>query len=117
MNITHARRLAARIAAAAYVTLIAAGGVAHGLAGGPESGPEGLFTTLYFASLPGSVLVIALVLLPLAAVAGGFDPDAQTGSPFGALAYLVGGALLNVGLAWGALRFVRLFVREARGAR
>ncbi|MEU2433274.1 hypothetical protein ABZ611_27925 [Streptomyces sp. NPDC007861] len=116
MNITRACRLA-RVLTAAYIALIAAGGVAHGLAGGPENGPESLYSTLYLASWPGSVLVFVLVVLPLAAATGGFDPDARAGSPFGPVALLVGGALLNVGMVWGVLRFVRLFVREARRAR
>lgn len=87
--------------AALYVVLVAAGVVAHALAGGP---PDAM-VPLYFATLPGSLLVTVFAVFPLATLFG--PGSAEAGSSFGLLVPLVGGAVVNVLLVWAVLALVR----------
>ncbi|MFD4242779.1 hypothetical protein ACFWP3_14430 [Streptomyces sp. NPDC058525] len=98
-------------AAALYVALVAAGVVAAALAGAP---PEAT-VPLYFATLPGSLLVTVFVLFPVAALFGPGDPEAA--NPFGLLVPLAGGAVVNVLLVWAVLALVRKAVGARRAGR
>ncbi|MFG2298563.1 hypothetical protein [Streptomyces sp. NPDC048603] len=93
---------AARELALGYLALMAAAGLARGLAG--ASG-DGYLAALYFLSFPGSLLVTVFGVVPLHALLGSPAPEAA--NPFGPMVYLVGGAAVNVLLVWGAAKTVR----------
>ncbi|QES51943.1 hypothetical protein DEJ50_33020 [Streptomyces venezuelae] len=85
-----------------YLALMAAAGLARGIAG--ASG-DGYLAVLYFLSFPGSLLVTVFAILPLNALLGTSAPE--TANSFGPMVYLVGGAAVNVLLVWGAAKAVR----------
>ncbi|MFD7321568.1 hypothetical protein ACFV9D_10875 [Streptomyces sp. NPDC059875] len=100
--------------AALYVGLVAAGVVANAVAGGPPDNT----TPLYFATLPGSLLVTVFAVLPLATFLGAGDAtDADPANPFGLLVPLAGGALVNVLLAWAILAVLRSAKPSRRASR
>ncbi|MEU9250986.1 hypothetical protein AB0D66_03955 [Streptomyces sp. NPDC048270] len=100
-----------RAAAALYVALVAAGVLAGALTGAPPDAT----VPLYFATLPGSLLVTVFVLFPAGALAGPGDPGAA--HPFGLLVPLVGGAVLNVLLVWAVLALARKAAASRRTGR
>ncbi|HEY9367621.1 hypothetical protein [Streptomyces sp.] len=102
---------ACRAAAALYVGLVAVGVVAHALADGPPDNT----VPLYFATLPGSLLVSVFALYPAVALFG--PGETETANPYGLLVPLAGGAVLNVLLVWAALTLVRKTVASWRAAR
>ncbi|MER5934253.1 hypothetical protein [Streptomyces sp. NPDC002054] len=85
-----------------YLALMAAAGLARGIAG---VSADGYLAALYFLSFPGSLLVTVFAILPLNALLGTSAPE--TAKPFGPMVYLVGGAAVNVLLLWGAAKAVR----------
>lgn len=98
-------------AAALYVALVAAGVTAAALADAPPDAT----VPLYFATLPGSLLVTVFVLFPAAAPAGTGDPGEA--NPFGLLVPLAGGAVVNVLLVWAVLVLVRKAAASRRTGR
>ncbi|KUH38949.1 MULTISPECIES: hypothetical protein [Streptomyces] len=111
---TPARRGKAPLLAGAYVGLVAAAALAHGILGAPDGwGP-----LLALVTFPGPVLVAFLGFYLLPPLIGGgeveFSTDGGGVGPFDLLPQYAGGAVVNVLLAWGVVVFVRHFVREAR---
>ncbi|MEU0677077.1 hypothetical protein ABZ330_30090 [Streptomyces sp. NPDC006172] len=98
----------ATVLACTYVGLIAAVSLARGIVGAHGDGTQAV---LFFLSFPGSLLITALVVLPLGALAD--DGGSETAVPYGPMLYLVGGAALNVLLIYVATKGLRRF-RTAR---
>lgn len=112
-------RRTCRSLAVCYVGVVAVGAAAYAAAGSPESWGA----ALHLAAFPGGALVAlaALVAEYLLASLGAWTPDPAfeggAPGPFSALTQFAGGAVVNVLLAWGAITFVRHFLREARRSR
>lgn len=101
-------------AAVLYVALVSAGAVANALVGGPPDNT----VPLYFATLPGSLLVTVFVVFPLGTLFGpGTPADAEAANPFGLLVPLTGGAVVNVLLAWAAFALIRKVAASRRTGR
>ncbi|MFF8511886.1 hypothetical protein ACF064_27795 [Streptomyces sp. NPDC015492] len=82
-----------------YVGFIAAVAAVRGMAGGHSDETQAV---LYFLSFPGSLLVTALLILPLGALSD--TSGAGTANPYGSMLYLVGGAALNVLIVFAAVK-------------
>lgn len=100
-------RRTARTLAAAYVGLMAVIGLVSGISTGAESA-----SWAQYATLPGSVLLFAFLILPLVAIVGTSE-EAIMG-PFGSLIWFSAAAIVNVLLVWGAMAFCRVVKAEWR---
>ncbi|MFV0130005.1 hypothetical protein ACLGI4_20245 [Streptomyces sp. HMX112] len=101
-------RTLCRTAAAGYVGLMAAGGLATALTGPSPADPA-----LFHLSLPGAVLVYAFLLLPLSGLLGA-GPDTQVPSPYAEAAGHALFALVNVLVVWALRTGVRRLVAALR---
>lgn len=99
----HPRKWAPMVAAS-YIGLITLAGLVRGISGAEG---DGYLALLYFLSFPGSLLVSALVIIPLNWALGGSGTVPEDANPFGPMIYLTGGAVVNVLLIWGALLLIR----------
>ncbi|MFF6837121.1 MULTISPECIES: hypothetical protein [unclassified Streptomyces] len=101
----------ATVLACAYVGCIAAVTAARGMAGVHSDSTQAV---LFFLSFPGSLFITTFLVLPLGALTG--SGSAETVNPYGSMLYLVGGAALNVLIAWAAVKTFRC-LRTARRAK
>jgi hypothetical protein len=101
------------MAVVSYIGLITAAGLARGISGAEG---DGYLALLYFLSFPGSLLVSALVIIPLNGALGGSGTVPEDANPFGPMIYMTGGAVVNVLLVWCAFILVRRLSGAGRRA-
>ncbi|MDX2761951.1 hypothetical protein [Streptomyces europaeiscabiei] len=99
----HPRKWAPMVATS-YIGLITLAGLVRGITGAEG---DGYLALLYFLSFPGSLLVSALVVIPLNWALGGSGTVPQDANPFGPMIYLTGGAVVNVLLVWCLFILIR----------
>lgn len=99
----HPRKWAPMVATS-YIGLITLAGLVRGITGAEG---DGYLALLYFLSFPGSLLVSALVVIPLNWALGGSGTVPHDANPFGPMIYLTGGAVVNVLLVWCVFILIR----------